>query len=232
MSKLTLQDLKDRESGRPCVIVCTGPELNKTPPEEIDRDRFAVIGMNNIWIRKETFIPDYWIAEDTQVINQTVQQIREYTGPIRLLPHPYGHISDEIINFRINYGDEDYKFSLDLDDFIGWGSSVTYCAFQLALWLGCAEVYLIGAGPGYIAPPGGWSTTTQLPEGWEDPNHFDSNYYGVQRVQHMPRLDRMEKSFSLARQVLAASGGKIVDCTPIPVLDIFEKGDWECLRRR
>ncbi len=211
------------------VIVCTGPELNKTPPEEIRRSRYLTIGMNNIWIRKETFFPDYWIAEDTQVIQQTAKQIREYKGPVKFLPTLYA--GNGAVPFNINYGDEDYKFSTDLTQFIGWGSSVTYCAFQLAWWLGCSEVYLIGAGPGYVAPPGGWDTTTRLPEGYEDPNHFDPNYYGVQRVQHMPRVDRMEKSFKVAKDFYDANGGKIVDCTPNPTIDIFEKGDWECLRK-
>ncbi len=227
----TMLAIQDREAGRPCVIVCTGPELNKTPPEEIDRDQFVVIGMNNIWIRKETFVPDYWIAEDVQVISQTAKQIREFEGPIKLLPQVYADWANKAIPFYINYGDEDYKFSHVLTDLIGWGSSVTFCAFQLALWLGCKDVYLIGAGPGYTAPPGGWQETTPLPDGWEDPNHFDPNYYGAQRTQHMPRLDRMERSFTLARDVFTAEGGRIVDCTPVPVLDIFEKGDWECLQR-
>lgn len=227
---MRIDALQDLEAGVPCVIVCTGPELNRTPPEEIE-NRFVTISMNNIWIR-ESFKPDYWIAEDVQVIRQTARQIRDYQGPIKLLPYIYAEGRSGAIPFQINYGDEDYKFSEDLTQFIGWGSSVTFCAFQLAWWLGCREVYLIGAGPGYIAPPGGWDTTTQLPEGYEDPNHFDPNYYGVQRVQHMPRIDRMEKSFRVAKDFYDSHGGKIVDCTPNPTIDIFERGDWECIRRK
>lgn len=220
---MNILDLKNKELNKPCVIVCTGPELNKTSPEFINRDKYVTISMNNIWLMKDRFIPDYWMAEDILVLQYNAKQIMDYEGPIKFLPQTFIG-GDGYVPFNINYGDNNCLFSTDLTQFIGYGGTVTYPCLQLAWWLGCREVYIIGSGPGWgeVKEQGARILI-------DNKSHFSPDYYKNQPIQHAPSPDLMRKSFTIANTFYNQNGGKIYDCTPIPIFDIFEKGEWEWL---
>lgn len=236
---MEIKEFKEMYLGLPAVVVCTGPSLNATPTQDMP-DRWITISMNNIWLKEkgdDPFVPNFWIAEDTHVIFNNLEEIIRSNATVKLLPlgwksnvetsnKPSGAPVDWLERFSyftIPYGDESYRFSEDCARFIGWGSSVTFCAIQWAAYIGCNPIYIIGMDHEY-------TEATGISEGDSvevmRSNHFSSDYYQGQAVQHRPRLDRMDKAFAVADAWCRARGIEIINLSPGTKCDAFTKANW------
>ncbi len=121
----------------------------------------------------------------------------------------------------IPYGDESYRFSEDCARFIGWGSSVTFCAIQWAAYMGCNPIYIIGMDHDYDQPEEEGDSVKVVRS-----NHFSPDYYQGQEVQHRPRLDRMDKAFANAEAACKERGIEIINLSPGTKCDAFTKAEW------
>ena len=95
---------------------------------------------------------------------------------------------------------------------------------QLAYYLGCTEIYLVGFDHHYRVP----SNIEQhvITSQGDDVNHVHPDYFGQGYRWHDPNLGRMEQSYSEARRFLEANGVLVKNATIGGQLEIFERAEY------
>ena len=98
---------------------------------------------------------------------------------------------------------------------------------QLAYYLGCNEIFLVGFDHHYKIPSkiDDHVITSQ----GDDFNHVHPNYFGKGYRWHDPNLARMEQAYSEARRFLDARGIRVQNATVGGQLGIFERIDYSQL---
>jgi hypothetical protein len=124
-----------------------------------------------------------------------------------------------------SYGYHD--FNTDLSD-LRWceGTTVTYCAMQLAFYLGFVEVILVGVDHHFALSGTPHKLVTASSD---DQNHFHPNYFGRGIKWQYPDLVRSEISYRMAKTVYQKHGRRILDATINGHLAVFPKIDFRTL---
>jgi hypothetical protein len=215
----------DLYAGQRCVIIGNGPSLLRTDLTRLRR--VPTFGLNKIFLHEEAmgFTPTFHVTVNPYVMAQARDGIMSQPGPkffshagIPLMPE-----TDEVIFVRDIVRKE---FSEDLCQ--GWLllHTVTFCAMQVAYWMGFAEVVLVGVDHSYQAPHAPNKLVTAETD---DPNHFHPKYFGPGTQWQLPDLEGSEAVYRMARETFEADGRRIVDATVGGRLQVFEKADFNAL---
>ena len=223
--------------GERCFIIGNGPSLNKIDLTKLKNE--FTFGVNSIFLKKSELVPKYYVVEDYHVAHDNADAIEELKGPAKFIPRNYKHWikpGDDINYYNMNTGyyqeySPNYKiprFSMDFSKRAYCGQSVTMICLQLAFYMGFETVYLIGMDFDYTIPksakiePGGVILSTD-----DDPNHFDSSYFGKGKRWHDPHLDRVGRTYQFMKGVYEAHGRTIVNATVGGKLEIFSRVDFD-----
>ncbi|WP_411330523.1 glycosyltransferase [Desulfovibrio desulfuricans] len=225
--------LKDAYKGRRCFIIGNGPSLNKIDFSLL-RDE-VTIGCNGIFYKtRETgFIPTLYTVEDNEFIAANAKEISDYTQPLRIIPICYWQFFENRENTQWFEIDSDFysadtiyyqrpRFSRNFADCSFAGHTISYTNMQLAYWLGCTEVYLIGMDHQYVIPKDAVISGNCIVSQEDDANHFHAEYFKG-KVWHDPRLDMVELNFKLARRYFEADDRHIYNATIGGKLEIFDR---------
>ena len=230
-----LKSLKDKHKNQRCFILGNGPSLTKLDLKKLEGE--ITIASNGIFFLFDTnaFRPTYYTAEDNLVAEDRAREINHLTGFTKIFPEDLKYTLNKnentiFIKFIRGCKDSGYpNFSKDLSDCAHTGGTVSYLNLQLAWYLGCKEVYLIGVDHNYLIPENldknGIVWTSQE----EDPNHFHPNYFGKGYRWHDPRTDRMERSYIKAKMVFEEDNRKIYNSTLGGKLEVFERINYDNL---
>jgi hypothetical protein len=115
------------------------------------------------------------------------------------------------------------KFAHDATHRLWEGATVTYVAMQLAFHMGFKKVVLIGVDHSFSTK--GKPNTTVVSQG-DDPDHFDSNYFGKGFRWQLPDLETSELAYQRARENYNSVDREIIDATVGGKLTIFPKVDY------
>ena len=224
-----IRDFKDIHAGRRCFIVGNGPSLNLMELSFLSRE--ISFGMNCIYLGFDTFgfRPTYYTVEDVFVAEDNNKEIDALSGMVKFLPQDLSYCLADgpdvcWVNFVRRY--EPYpQFSADASELIYWGSTVTYLSMQLAYYMGCDPVYLIGVDFNYVLPDyaDGKANITSRED---DVNHFHPAYFGKGKRWHDPRLDKVEPSYLEARRFFEAHGRTVQNATVGGKLEVFPRVDY------
>lgn len=233
----------NKHAGERCVIVGNGPSLN-----ELDLSLLAgeiTFGVNGIFYAADAmgFDPTYYVVEDTMVMADNLERIREYRAGHKLFPSIYREMVGEAANvtyFTMNGGFYSKgspsfcipRFSTDASQRVYSGQSVTTINLQLAYYMGFTEVVLIGMDFSYIVPEDSEIEGHHILSRGADPNHFHPDYFGAGKTWKDPKLDRVLANYQLAKDMFTDDGRRIVNATPGGKLEIFERADYGSLFRR
>ena len=225
--------LKDLYRGRRCFIIGNGPSLNKIDFSLLCNE--ITISCNGIFYKtRETgFIPTFYTVEDNEFIAVNAKEISEYTQPVRVIPICYWQFLENRENSYWFEIDSDFysegaiyyqrpRFSRNFADCSFAGHTISYTNMQLAYWLGCSEIYLIGMDHQYVIPEDAVITGNCIVSQTDDINHFHSEYFKG-KVWHDPRLDMVELNFKMARHYFEADGRHIYNATIGGKLEIFDR---------
>lgn len=231
--KTKIKSFASLHKGERCFIIGNGPSLNKIELNRLKDE--CTFGVNSIFLKSNEVIPSYYVVEDYHVAHDNSEAISNFNGPVKFIPRNYKHWikSDKntlYYNMNTGYYQEfspHYKiprFSVDFSKRAYCGQSVTMICLQLAYYMGFQTVYLIGMDFNYVIPqsaklePGGVILSTE-----DDPNHFDSSYFGKGKRWHDPHLDRVGRTYHFIKGVYEADGRKIINATVGGKLEIFER---------
>jgi hypothetical protein len=226
--------------GKRCFIIGNGPSLNRHNLMLL-KDEYT-FGVNSFYYKtRETgFKPYFYVVEDSSVMKENIEEIRQFDTPYKFFPTNYKSLHPKQPNtffFRMNRGfyeksSPNYvvpRFSTDASKVLYCGQSVTYINLQLAYFMGFTEVYLIGMDFSYVIPESHKRTGDVLLSDTDDQNHFHKDYFGKGKTWKDPKLDRVALNYKQAKLVYEATGRKIFNATYGGSLEIFERVDYEAL---
>lgn len=232
-----LMSLHNAFAGQRCFIIGNGPSLNKHDLNLI-RNEFS-FGVNSFYYKtRETgFKPTFYVVEDTSVMKENLDEIKNFDAPFKFFPTLYKKMHGESENtyfFRMNRGFYEKsspnfcvpRFSTDASKVLYCGQSVTYINLQLAFFMGFTEIYLIGMDFDYVIPDTHTRKGDVLTSTTDDPNHFHKDYFGVGKTWKDPKLDRVAMNYRQAKISYEAVGRKIYNATVGGKLEIFERVDY------
>lgn len=121
-------------------------------------------------------------------------------------------------------------FSLDMDNFVVMGGTVTYALLQIVFYMGFDTVLLVGVDHSYPKASKGKAGTQFMAEG-EDPDHFETvsgiPYFTPGRKYNRPELDGTKEAYKIAKEVFKKTNKQIFNLTPRSKLDVFEKSAYK-----
>lgn len=229
-------NLENKHAGETAVIIGNGPSLNKVNLANL-QDVGACFGVNGIYLAKERLSRslDYFVVEDTKFFAENIREIEEFTdAKHKLFPAEYeSKIQNNQTNsfLRLNYGYygrgteffEIPRFSLDPNQRLYAGQSVTHLNLQLALFMGFKKVVLVGMDFEYSIPKDATIKGNHISHESEDPNHFDGSYFGFGKIWKDPKLENVRANYELVKKVYESRNVEIVNSTVGGKLEVFKR---------
>lgn len=225
-SKKRLMALKDVHCGERCFIIGNGPSLKETNLTLLKNE--YTFGMNRIYLlfSELGFSTTYYLSVNSLVIEQCSHEIQELPMPkfLSWRSREYFQADSDATFLHTTYTGP--KFATDARERIWEGATVTYVALQLAYHMGFDKVYLIGVDHNFATE--GKPNTTIVSRG-DDPNHFDSRYFGKGFRWQLPDLEMSERAYAMAKFTYSKAGRRVFDATVNGKLTIFPKVDYNSL---
>jgi hypothetical protein len=218
---LSLDALHDRFSGQRCVIMGNGPSLRGTDWSLLKGE--WTIGLNRIYLGYEAmgFQPTFLCITNPNVIEQFAPEIDRLES-VKFLRYSTRHCLQNHWNAHFIESRKDRDFYTDLRWQI-WneGCTVTYCALQVAFFLGFQQVILIGVDHHF---PHAGEPHQLVTADRADVNHFHPDYFGAGVQWQYPDLECSERFYVIARNFFEKTGREIWDATIEGKLNVFLKG--------
>lgn len=230
--------LRARHAGRRAVVIGNGASLRIGDLDRLHGE--VTFASNKIYLAfdETRWRPMYYSVEDSLVMQQNRASIAALQGTTKIFPDNmrlFGYQREDAIfipflppaSFEDPLSDPAFPgFSEDLCHGICWGSSIIYSQIQMALYMGCSEIILIGIDHDYRLPPSRQGRF-YVHEG--EQNHFHPGYRKPGETWHQPNLDVLEVSFSRARARCAARGVPVLNASRHTRLEVFERADFDSL---
>jgi len=233
-NKGKLAELNGKFAGRRCFVMGNGPSLLKCDLTLLKNE--VTIGSNAQYLSWETmgFIPTFLTVEDRLVAEDRASDLCALQEPTKIFPKYLlyclrSSVNTIFINFAVDYQPFP-QFSSDFEEIVYWGGTVSMLNLQLAYYLGCSEIYLIGFDHHYKVPDR--IENHVITSSGDDVNHIHPNYFGKGFRWHDPNLPRMEQAYSEARRFLDAREIVIRNATVGGNLDVFDRVDYSSLFRK
>lgn len=221
-NKSELRALANKHKNQPCVIIGGGPSINK-----MDFSKYKdliTIGCNAFYLKHEEigFVPTYYTVEDPLPAQDNKESICAVEGTTRIIPWDLRSILGSnggtiYTNFRrskVSYLSN--QFPLYSHNFLEesfWGGTVLYYNIQLAEYLGCNPIYLVGVDLSYSVPKSAIQKGAVITSTEDDENHFDPQYFGAGKRWHLPETQRMQLAFEVAMAELEKVDIKLYNAT-------------------
>ncbi|MDE4134778.1 hypothetical protein PXK00_16795 [Phaeobacter sp. QD34_3] len=235
-NRLALSLLRDRHKGCRAVIVGNGPSLTISDLDRLQGE--VTFASNKIYLAypETSWRPTYYSVEDHLVLQNNWHEIKALQGSLKLFPantRDYGyHAADTVFapflpphSFADPLSDPEFPaFSSDLVQGISWGSTIVYSQIQMAVFMGCQEIVLIGLDHSYQLPDTKDGNTYRHAG---EQNHFHPGYRTPGELWHQPNLDVLEVSYTRARQICNERGIRIVNASRRSELGVFDRVDFD-----
>jgi hypothetical protein len=225
--------LRGQYEGRRCFVMGNGPSLLKCDLNRLGSEVTIVSNAHYLIWDKLTYVPTFLAVEDRLVAEDRADELRSGNGITKIFPfdlRAWLGPADETtlyLNFPRNYRPFP-KFSHDLAKRCYWGGTVSVLNLQLAAYLGCDPIILIGFDHNYVVPSDGIQDNVIQSE-IEDVNHIHPDYFGPGYRWHDPNIPRMETAYRHARRELERSGVRIINATVGGHLEIFERASLDSI---
>lgn len=234
---IPIQSFKGVHKEQRAFIICNGPSLNKIDLSLLKNE--ITFGCNRIYIGLEKWdlTLDYWAVQDE---TQIIQQYSEYPSAlskntVKFIPLQFASLFDNSAFENVCYPyleffyDNYPKFNMKNPWFYS-GMTVSYWLMQLAFYMGCKTVYIVGMDHSY-------KITDREIKGnnrWQDPNsqsHFHPDYMNAKNDQlwNLPDVDKMEMAYGRAKESYDLDNKIICNATPGTMCDVFPKVKYEDL---
>lgn len=227
-SKRRLAELKGTFSGRRCFIMGNGPSLLKCDLSLLENEITICSNAQYLIWDDMGFVPTFLTVEDRLVAEDRASELCALNQTIKVFPRDLlyclrGSADTIFVNFARDYQPFP-QFTSDFQQIVYWGGTVTMLNLQLAYYLGCDEIYLVGFDHHYEVPKvmDGHVITSH----GDDVNHIHPKYFGEGYRWHDPNLARMEQAYSVARRFLEANGITVRNATIGGHLEVFERIDY------
>lgn len=240
-----LRSFFNKHKGRRCFVLGNGPSLSKLDLDLLKDE--IVIGSNGLYklFKDYSFRPDYLVFQDLLTIAKKTDEINRIKGIKKLIALQSSHLVRK---------DEDTLFFY-LADHLGWHEispdnknicpeylpqfsnnfsayasnlgNVTHTALQLAYFLGCDPIYIIGCDHSHgdlckYFSPGHVKITKENFHIFQQ-NHFTKNYYKIGDYIGVPLYNFESKGYETAANFLNINNRKLFNAGLDSRIDCIEK---------
>ncbi len=203
-----MEQFKNLHKGKRCFVIGNGPSLNQLDLSLLKKE--ITFGCNNIHLMKD-FKPKYWCISDWWVADKIWADIRGWGSEITKFSSDRHHnkIMPLFNNCHIIKVLDDIfpDFSDNLAKGFYQGYSVTYFMLQIAYYMGCNPIYLIGI--------------DGFKKGIMNSFFPENREFDWESIKKQTDLSHI--SFKVAREFLEAKGIKIYNATPDSSVESFKK---------
>lgn len=216
-----------------CLILANGPSLQSTNVSMYPNA--FIIGLNSIFLHPY-ITPHLIVCEDHLVGEDRANELNEHNRSIKAIPGYLTYcVNPDDMTIVLNHRPRisfpvDIDFSADINSISYTGGTVTYTALQLAAGLGFKRISLVGVDASYkvenVKEQDDYSTGIFESLG-DDPNHFNSSYFGKGYRWHDPNPLRMMQAYSVAERFASFNGIEIVNLTRGGMLNVFKREDYQ-----
>lgn len=160
-----LEKIRDIHKGKRCFIIATGPSLQWDDLDKLKNE--VTLSLNSLYkgYGKSDFRPNYYFIGDKDVLtdfDKTDVKLTDLAQKAVFLNDMIKRTAEKVIPIPINYldhwfnyGNKDYNYYKNLkfseDIFRGiydkWTSII--CLIEIAIYMGCSEIYLMGVDCNY-----------------------------------------------------------------------------------
>ena len=229
-----LKSLKDIHKGERCFIIGNGPSLTVQDLEKIgDESSFA---FNRIYFMfdKTKWRPTYYMCIDIGVLGMNLPEIVKLELPTIILSdtvrnkihenHSNIHFLYDYARFKINrFGFDPPYISEDISNHFCFGSTVTFDAIQLAIYMGYSEIYLVGVDHNYSVKA---NAKGQISKDESVKDYFE----GLEKTAiTVMNYEATTAAYEAARKYCDQHGIKIYNATRGGKLEAFERVDFDSL---
>jgi hypothetical protein len=215
-----LRTLQNIHEGKRCVIIGNGPSLNQMDLTPLRNE--ITVGLNRIYLLfpKLGFSTTYLCAVNRYVIEQFAGEIHNIAS-MKILNWYHRRCVPRNHDLLFVRPGMTERFSRNpITEPIWSGTTVTFVAMQLAYYMGCSKVILIGVDHSFATTgPAHQVVTAEGP----DRNHFDPDYFGKGTRWQLPDLETSERAYRLAKHYFEIDGREIVDATLDGHLQVYPK---------
>lgn len=234
-----LQQFHGKYNGQRCFIMGNGPSLNKMDLSLLQNE--YVWGSNRCYLlfNKISWRPKFYMAVDTRVVPDNADEINSlykkmidsrfffpvdfrYKGILKSARNVYWYKEIPFTEENLPYS----MFCTNPSDYVYSVRTVTIAMLQIAVYMGFNPIYLIGCDTSYTIPNSAQFETGNnetLISTDEDPNHFDSSYFGKGKKWHEPHVDRMIFHYEQAKRVCDERGVRVINATVGGNLEVFPR---------
>ncbi len=221
-----MQEFENKFKDERCFIIGNGPSLRNTDLTKLKKE--YTFGMNRIYLAfpEMGFFTSFFVSINDLVIEQTAVDIQQLKMPkfVSWRSHRWLQPSQDLYFLYTTYTEP--GFSKKATGRLWEGATVTFIALQLAYYFGFKEVILIGVDHSFTTK--GKPNETVTSQG-DDPNHFNSAYFGKGFRWQLPDLETSEMAYRMAKAAFEQDGRKVLDATVGGKLTVFPKVDYDRL---
>lgn len=221
---MKVSDFENKHLNERCFIFGNGPSLGQLPMDTFRSE--VTFGSNRVFLGFDEwgYAFKYWAAQDMRLIEQNLDEF-ETSLPdsvVKFFPSQFSQRITAInaVFFDLVLRDEFFpRFSFWGPPFFeGW--SVTYLLIQLAAFMGCNPIYLLGVDYNYVVDSEDGVT-------WADPlsqSHFHPDYMDAGRLSwNTPKPEMTDRAFARASEVCRLAGIRVINLNEASHLPFFEK---------
>lgn len=221
-----LMKYKNKHVGERCFILGNGPSLKNTDLSMLKNE--YTFGLNRIYLLfpKLGYQPSYYVAVNKLVIAQCSDEILNSIKSVKFISYDARYLIPYTNDMVFLYSRNISHFFRDITKGVSQGATVTNVALQIAYYMGFQQVILVGVDHSYSAVG---KPNEMVVSNGNDPNHFDSGYFGKGFRWNLPDLDASEQGYQLAKEAFESDGREILDATIGGKLYIFRKVDYSSL---
>ena len=233
-----LAHLKDRHRGERIFIIGNGPSLNRMDLSHLRNEYTFATNRFYLIYDRIGWTPSFYTATDWRVVPDIFMEINGLAGSKFLFDYRFnGLLNDRYgVSWYSHAGSKESRkrgFSYNAVEGLVGAGSVTGSAIQLAYFMGFDPIYLIGCDLGYkvlesVVQEGDdkfnngvrlFLTSTKD----DDPNHFDSRYFGRGRKWHDPNVKRMIQGHEACQNAITLAGRQIFNATEGGELEVYPR---------
>jgi hypothetical protein len=212
-----LKKLVGIHRGQRCFVIGNGPSINEMDLDKLKKE--VTIGCNRIYL-SERVTPWYYCLEDEVLMSNIYLELESWqaNNTIKFIPVSLKKYTKNINNvYLINFAYDDYhgvkpEFTDKFTKISYWGCTVTYLMLQIAYFLGCNPIYLIGI------------------DGVR-PNKLKHFYRKDNITENAADYELSDAAFIKAREFIESHGREIYDATLDPLRSFYQRVEYEALFR-
>ena len=227
--KKEFRSLKDIHKGKRCFIIGNGPSLTASDLNMLKNEFTFAANRIFYMFDKTEWRPTYYCSQDMVVIDDIKERLSDVLPECEkmfLIRKCYNLVPEDVrkskkalfycVRYKTSHGN--LKFCDDISYHISGGSTITYAALQIAVYMGFKDIYLIGVDNNYAS------------------SSFKDNGIGEQGVKSsyfegMPTNIKMTKpnpdvstfSFMTAKEYADSHGINIYNATRGGKLEVFPR---------